>query len=225
MLRDAECQLVVGSRGAGKTTLLERKLAGNRRCVVWTTKREDFRAGYDQASNRRQLLSILRRNWNSKKGVRVCYRPREVKPGDDAPLIWELHHLVLMLKAAQDPYADGRDTRKLTLVVDEIQRCFPHHRPKGANAFRWAILEGRSWGLELIAATQRPTLIPPDFRDNVDEFYVMKVGGNTALDNVVSFVGRDHAERIRRLEKRQVLIIRDGRVAGPVANDVVQSLK
>ena len=215
--RDAECRLIVGHRGSGKSTLLASLLDGERRVIAWTTKREDF-ADMVTVRGLKDLKTALRRRWNTKKGFRIRYLVDHIEPGDEAAMIWELHSLTLFLKAIQEPYASGRDSRPIVFAVDEVQRAFPHSRPQGANAFRWAIEEGRSWGLRLWVATQRPTRIPPDFRDNVDKLYVLRLGGDTALKTVSDFTGKGHIPALRKLQKRQVLVFDEDGRHGPMSN-------
>jgi hypothetical protein len=130
------------------------------------------------------------------------------QPGKDEALIWALHHLVIFLKRVQGPYRDGADQRQLLLVIDEVQAFFPHQRPKGANAFRWAIEEGRSWGLRLWTATQRPTRIPPDFRDNLEYLYVLALGMGGGIEAIREFVGREEIKRLKGLKKHEVICYR-----------------
>lgn len=211
MKHDAKCAFIVGKRGAGKTTLLTALLKTNKRHIVTTTVPRDFKRGYIQCRSLNDIKAALKKNWN--KGFKICFR-MEHEAGDFDGPIKDLHDLSLFIQKVQDNYVKDIDSRRITLAVDEVTRQFPHNRPKGMDGFRTLILEGRNWGVNLVAATQRPTLIPPDFRDNVDDLFVLAVGGDNALEKVSEYVGREHKETVRALPKYRYLHFNDGQLIG-----------
>lgn len=181
---------------------MQQTLKDNRRLIAFAPIMRDFRAGYVQVSSIKALLKALQKRWET--GFRIAYRPSE---GDE---IAELHRVALLLKGAQAPYAHDRDNRQITLAVDEINLSFPHSRPAGIDGFKWAILQGRHWGINIVAATQRPQLVHPDLRDNADTWIVFALGGDQALSAVLAAHGRAHAEPLRALPNYHFIAFSDG---------------
>lgn len=211
MMHDAACRFLVGKRGAGKSTLLMAMLKSQKRLIVTTTVPRDFKRGFIQCETLTQVRDALKKNWA--KGFRICFRM--LHPLDDAiGPARDLHNLSILVKQVQENYALDRDSRRIHVAVDEITRQFPHQRPQGMDGFKWMILEGRNWGIDLTVATQRPTLLPPDFRDNIDDFFVLSVGGDTALQKVCEIVGAEHKEQVRSLQKYRYLHFHDGVLIG-----------
>lgn len=204
MPQDAGITFIVGRRGSGKTTKLELLLKGNRRCIVFAPIRRDFRAGFLQTDSLATVKRIMRRRWNDPRGFRIAYRP------PDGKCMAGLHHLSVMLRGIQKPYELDQDTRQITLAVDEANLGFPHSRPTGMDGFKFAILQGRHSGINIIAATQRPALVSPDLRDNADELYIFALGGDNSIARVVEVTGSQYKEPIRQLANHQYLHYADG---------------
>ena len=205
MKHDAGVTFITGRRGSGKTTWLTNALKTEGRVIVFSPIERDFRKGFDQVSDLRGLTAVLRRKWG--RGFRVKYTP----PETDAGMVKALHELTLLVRALQEPYAQDRDRRQITIAVDEANQAFPHHRPPGMDGFRWALLQGRNWGINIYAATQRPTLVHPDLRDNAERLIVFALMGDNALQAVTAAVGREHTDAIRKLENHQYIAFENGR--------------
>jgi len=89
----------------------------------------------------------------------------------------ELHKLSVYLWHAQAPYESGRDRKKLTLIVEEMDLSVPNHAtPKGMGGFKRLVLQGRHRGVEIIGVTQHPALVPIWFRINCAERYLFALG-------------------------------------------------
>lgn len=211
-MHDAKCRFLVGQRGSGKSTLMAQLMKGEKRLIVTTTVPRDFRRGFIQCTTVTQVRDALRANWQ--KGFKICLRMDHHDIEDQVGPVRDLHNLSILLRQVQDNYVRDIDTRRIHLYVDEITRQFPHTRPRGMDGFKWAILEGRNWGIDITVATQRPTLLPPDYRDNVDDLFVLSVGGDSALDSVVQYVGRGYRDRVRDLPKYQYLHFVGGQLIG-----------
>lgn len=204
MAHDASIIFLVGRRNSGKSTRLEILLKDNRRCIVFAPIRRDFRKGFLQTDSLASVKRIMRRRWNDPRGFRIAYRP------PDGKCIAGLHHLSVMLRGIQKPYELDEDTRQITLAVDEANLAFPHSRPAGMDGFKFAILQGRHSGINIIAATQRPALVAPDLRDNADEMYIFALGGDSSIARVVEVTGSQYKEAIRCLELHTFLHFNNG---------------
>ncbi len=211
MKHDAICRFAVGRRGAGKSTLFAELIKRESRVIVTTTVPRDFKRGFIQCRTIKEVRDALKKNWQ--KGFKICFRMLHDIEDMVGP-VRDLHNLSILLKKVQDNYVEDIDHRRIHLFVDEVTRPFPHSRPKGMDGFKWAILEGRNWGIDITVATQRPTLLPPDFRDNLDDLFVLAVGGANALESVCDYVGRTYREQVRDLQKYRYLHFSGGRLIG-----------
>lgn len=205
---DAEHTLVVGATGGGKSTLTMAMLAKATSTIAMTTKLHDYDAkdGWIQVKSVNGLMACLAAKFKAKEHFKVCYRV-PVGPDEMELPIKALDAVSRRLYTFMTPYAAKRHRRQIGLVVDEAHRFFPHNRPKGLNGFVWAISEGRAWGINILFATQRPTNIPPDFRDNVTNYYVLMLGGDRAKEVVRAFVGSE----LVLPEKYQYCLYRSGK--------------
>lgn len=220
MSKDAECDFIVGKRGMGKSTLLRGLVTKHPRVIVVTPAKADFVRGYLQAHNESQIVVHVRNHW--KRGFRIAYKP-QFEVDDEIGPIKALHRLVVYCKRLMQPYDDGQHNDKILIAVDEVTRFFPHHRPKGMNGFKWAILEGRHFGMNLLCATQRPTLIPPDFRDNVSRWFVLGCSGDAAKRAAELVGDTGEADQIRGQGKYRYRLYEDGDFRGDYTTRQVPS--
>jgi len=189
-MSEPEISLLVGSRGAGKTTILNEIIKPATFHIVMTTKPSGFtaRQGWKQVTTPDQLLEVLTKNYLSKK-LKICLRVL-AGPKEKILPIFTLDRVSNLLYQVQDMALRKNMLKPIGLTVDEAHRFYPHHRPKDMDGFDWVISEGREWGIHLIFATQRPTNVPPIFRDNVQNWYVLMLGGDTAIKTIKELVGR-----------------------------------
>ena len=165
MAKDAKITAVYGRRGSGKSTLVQSLLKGRKRVVVFDPMAEfASQRGFVRVSCFRDLVAALRKGWG--RGFKIAF-----VPDDDFKKV--LHGISHVLWGAQAPYDAGRDDRKVTLVVEEMNLCYPpKDLPAGQEGFVRAILQGRHRGIEIIGVTQRPALVHPNFRSNAHDTYV-----------------------------------------------------
>lgn len=193
-MSDAEHTVVVGVTGAGKSELTSALLKKARRVIAMTTKYTDYTAkdGYKQVTTVKALITALKgvRGGFVKGDFKICLRV-EAGPDDMGRPIKVMHDVSLFLHKLQENYARGLHQEQITLAVDESHRFYPHHRPKGMDGLTWVISEGRAWGINLLFITQRPSNMPPVFRDNATNMYVLLLGGGTGVTMLRSFLGKE----------------------------------
>lgn len=201
-MTEAEHTLIVGVTGGGKTTLAEALTAKCRRIIVMTTKpkAKAFSRGYLEATKSTEVISHLKRNWNSQKGFRIVWRVFST-PGDTSKQVKALDWLVKQLHKWQQGYADGKDNRQIVLNVDEVQSFFTHSAAAQGHAFNWAVSEGRDWGINLMVGTQRPANIHPIFRDNVTNLYSLVLAGDATINRVSECLGGNHKDILLKVKK------------------------
>ncbi|MET4701980.1 DNA helicase HerA-like ATPase [Constrictibacter sp. MBR-5] len=203
--KDARCIAVFGRRGAGKSTLVKSLVAGAGRLVVFDPMGEYARMpGYRRAASVGEVRKILRASWG--RGFRVAFVPEREH-------VKALHSLSALLWGAQIAYDDGRDTRKLLLVVEEANLGFPNRpmRP-GEDAFLRLILQGRHRGIEIIAVTQRPALVSPNFRSNAAETYCFALSDEIDLSTMRRMVGKAREAELRAMPVHHYFRVSNGTV-------------
>lgn len=205
MIKDAELLLVVGRRGSGKSTLTKGLLKGRPKVVAFDPRAEYGGRGWTVAYTRTEVLKAMKRDWA--RGFHIAYVP---PAGEE---IEALHKLTLICWAAQSPYEDGRDPRKLTLVVEEADLSFPATRlPSDLSGMQRVVNQGRHVGIEAIAVTQRPALISKNFRGNVATSYVFPLADEDDQMAMLKKLGSGWRERLRTLANHRCLMHRDGQV-------------
>lgn len=208
-MSEPEVSLVVGATGAGKTVLVTGLLKGAAFHIVMTTKPSGYSKaqGWRQVTTPAQLLELLTNNYLSKK-LKICLRV--IAGPKDAELpVFTLDRVSNILYHVQDLARKKGMLKQIGLTVDEAHRFYPHHRPKGMDGFNWVVSEGREWGIHLIFATQRPTNVPPIFRDNVKNWYVLMLGGDTAIKTIKELVGKS----LKPVEQYHYALYRGGVLA------------
>lgn len=205
MKKDAELFLVVGRRGSGKSTLTKGLLKGRPKVVVFDPRAEYGGRGWTVAYTRSEVLKAMTRDWQ--RGFHIAYVP----PANEE--IEALHKLTLICWRAQSPYAEGRDPRKLTLVIEEADLSYPvTGLPKHLPGMQNTANRGRHVGIECIAVTQRPALISKNFRGNVATSYVFPLADEDDQAAMLKKLGRAWRERLRTLANHRCLMHRDGQV-------------
>ncbi|MDO8840427.1 MAG: hypothetical protein Q7V31_16055 [Parvibaculum sp.] len=205
MRKDAELIQIFGRRGSGKSTLTKGLLKGRPKVVVFDPRAEYVGSGWTVTHSRTELLKAMRRGWS--RGFRIAYVPPS---GDE---IEALHKLTLICWAAQSPYEDGRDTRKLTLVVEEADLSYPSRQlPVHLSGMTRVVNQGRHVGIECIAVSQRPAQISATYRANVATSYLFALAADVDRQEMLRLIGRDYADRLRTLPAHRALVHENGQV-------------
>jgi len=210
VIKDAKCTAIFGRRGSGKSTLTRRLIVDCFRLVVLDPMREYGGKGWQQVTTLDQLHRAVKRGWQA--GFRVSYTPA----GD---LIDALNALSRYLWAAQAPYDHGRDRRKLTLVVEEMNLAFPNHAlPPGKNAFLQLILQGRHRGIEIIGVSQAPALLSTNFSRNCADLYIFPLGLGDDRTVIERQIGKQHGASVAALTPHKFLHVTESGTVESGAN-------
>ncbi len=197
--KDARMIAVYGRRGSGKSTRVKRITARCRRLVVFDPCDEYAReAGLKRVTRYQSLLDAIARGW--RRGFRVAFVP---EPGLEAI---QLSDIASILWKVQRPYELGRDARKLTLVVEEMDLSYPVRAlPAEFNGMPRLCNQGRHVGIEIIGVTQRPAQISATFRGNVAESYVFPLAWAEDRNAILAIIGREHAAALAALRDHEYL--------------------
>lgn len=198
--KDAKIIGVWGGRGSGKSTRVKELVYKNSRLIVfdpigdWTSER-----GFVGCADMKSLLTALKRRWNS--GFRlVLTAPRGVDPRS------LLERLAMVLFRVQEPYFNGKDTRKITLVVEEMALSYPE-RTLGQNerSFMELCNLGRHSGIEIIGISQRIAEVKKNFVGNCAEHFFFRMGAAVDVQTAGQFMGSEHKQSLKNLKDHEFL--------------------
>ncbi len=205
MKKDAEMIGVWGRRGSGKSTKMRNLTQGrNRIIVVDPMEGHDYmKAGYKPVRNMQQLYKHLKQNWDTGFKVVICAT---------ANTAWgfmlELAHSLFVI---QSPYKRGKDSRKITLVVDEMSICVPNKtmsddEKKVLHLFN----AGRHSGIEIIGASQRLAQVHGDFRGNTSQDFFFAQRSHLDYTAAKQLLGNENEAKLRALGEYEYLHFKDG---------------
>lgn len=205
-MKDAGCLGVWGRRGSGKTTCVKALLKVRPRVICFDPMRDYAPGGrWRRADTLGGVLDHLKATWHG--SFRISYVP----PGDHVAALSRLADLCWQ---AQAPYDEGRDTRQLTLVVEEMNLSCPSYPlPREYQGFSRAVLQGRHRGIEIIGVSQRPALVSKDFRAQLTESYVLPLADVDDQAAILRQIGRQHADQLRALKPHHYIRFAEGEVS------------
>lgn len=160
---------VVGASGSGKSSYVKRLLKKERRVVIFDPMDEYSAEGAKRCTSIAQLQAEMRKSFNK---FRLAYVPPS---GNEAQALNRLSHLCLK---AQEPFKGQKTGSQLTMVIEEMNTCFPVHGGDAkAKAFAEICSRGRHSFIHVIGVTQRFAEVSTRFRGNLTECVVFRQQG------------------------------------------------
>lgn len=197
--------LIAGGRGSGKTTLARRLVSARPRLVVMDPLDDYGGMGFALARTVRGVARGLAKYWAG--GFRIRYVP----PPEHEPEA--LHALSVLLRKAQQPYKDGRESRPVTLVVEEMNLSFPNRTlPARLSGFPELCSRGRHYGIEVFGVTQRLAEVHTRFRGNAAVHYYLRPDDHADLTAACAKIGPQHRQTLMAMENHRFLRFEQGRV-------------
>lgn len=170
---------VWGASGSGKSSYVKRHIERARRVVVFDPLEEY--PGLKRVRTVDEVRVAMRDDWN---GFRVGFVP---KSGQEARALSSLSRLLIR---AQEPFKAGRSKKTITLVVEEMNTCFPVHGGAAkAPGFAEICSRGRHFGLNVIGVAQRIAEVDTRFRGNCTETVVFRQKGPRDMQAAAAELG------------------------------------
>jgi len=158
---------VWGASGSGKSSYVKQRIASARRVVILDPLQEY--PGFKHVHSVDDVRQAMRADWS---GFRVALVPRA---GQEAKTLSALSRLLIR---AQAPYRGKKRGKLLTLVVEEMNTCFP---VAGGAAkcpgFAEICSRGRHSWIEAVGVSQRIAEVDTRFRGNCTETVVFRQKG------------------------------------------------
>lgn len=207
MNKDAKIIGVWGGRGSGKSTRIKELVKYESRVIAVDPVGEYHEAGFQSYKTHQGLYKALRAAWNT--GFKFALDVSE-HPDMQASFL----KLSRDLRQIQRPYYDGKDSRKITLVVDEMSLLVPN-RAMSANErdFLMMINVGRHYGVEIIGASQRLAQVHTDFRGNCAENYYFRTTAHVDKNAARQILGPTKADELALLQPHEYIHMADGQIS------------
>lgn len=161
---------VWGRSGSGKSSYVKKRIKRGRRIVIFDPLDEYGREGFRSIGpSVDQVRGAMRRNW---RGFRIAYVP---PVGKEVQALSILSNLLL---AAQGNFKNGTSSAGITLVVEEMNTCFPvAGGAEKCRGFAEICSRGRHYGIEVLGVSQRIAEVATRFRGNCTETVVFPQKG------------------------------------------------
>ena len=198
---------VWGRSGSGKSAYIKKLIKGKRRVVVFDVMDEYAPLGFKVIRGDLDAVRVaMRDNW---QGFKIAYVP----PANVETRA--LSALSRLLLRAQEPYRQTGKGSGLTLVVEEMNKCFSiaTGQAQGAKASGFAEIcsRGRHYGITVYGASQLVSEVSMRFRGNCDETVSFAQKGPRPTAAAAAEIGCD-VSRIQELTKLHYLHEVDGSI-------------
>ncbi len=202
----AKLVCVFGCRGSGKSTVAKALVKDRPKVIVFDVMGEYTGGKFVRCNTLSEVKDAMRARWS--EGFQISYVPPNGTYHVEA-----LHELALLVWQVQATYEDGRDSRMLTLVIEEAHMGFPNTQlPRDQQGMVQLVTLGRHRGIEGIAITQRPALLNTVYRSCAPQSYIFALDHEDDQASVVKTVGREHAEAVRTMPDFNFLLRERGSV-------------
>lgn len=195
---------VVGASGSGKSSYVKKLLKASPRVVILDVMDEYKAEGFKPCTSIAQLQDEMRKSFNK---FRLAYVPPS---GNEAQALNRLSHLCL---AAQKPFKGERKGSQLTMVIEEMNTCFPVHGGEAkAPAFAEVCSRGRHSYIHVIGVSQGLAEISTRFRRNLTECVILRQQGGNDIAAAANATGATKAQ-ITALRNLQYLVSKQGEIS------------
>lgn len=207
MKKDAKNEGYWGGRGAGKSTGVKERVEKEKRLIVFDPIGDYAKEkGFLKVGTLKHLYKTIKNRWHS--GFRLALT---VPRGTDAQAM--LNELSNALFVIQQPYFDGKDPRKIVLVVEEMAVSYPEKTlGKSERGFMDLINLGRHYGVSIIGVSQRIAEVKKNFVGNCAAHHFYRMGAAVDYQAATALVGREHLDTLKGLQTHEYLRFEQGQV-------------
>ncbi|MGD1880016.1 MAG: helicase HerA domain-containing protein [Kiloniellaceae bacterium] len=197
---------VWGRSGSGKSTYVKGLIAARSRVVVFDPLDEYGKLrGFVTLRSVEALRIEMAKRWRG--GFKLAYVPPSMQEAA------ALDRLSLLCLRAQVPFRDGKDRRQLTLVVEEMNLCFPvNGLPGELRGFGEICSRGRHYGIEVVGVSQRIAEVATRFRGNCTATVVFAQQGPRDLRAAADALGFADPVEVRGLGDHEYLRAENGTI-------------
>lgn len=199
MNKDAKIIGIWGGRGSGKSTRIKELIKPLSRVIVIDPTGEYIREkGFTSYKTLKGLYTAIKKHWN--KGFKVSLDLSHEM--DKQKIVRQLSRDLLKIQA---PYFENRDSRKISLVLDEMSLLVPNQAMKpNEREFLELCNLGRHYGVEIIGASQRLAQVHTDFRGNTAENYYLRMMEHRDIQAAKGSIGQ-HALELAQMKPHEYL--------------------
>lgn len=201
MSKNAKLIGIYGGRGQGKSTWVKDRLKKYPRVIVFDPMDEYGNIqNYKRATSIAEVLKLMIKGKALK--YNIAYVPRRGVTYPES-----LYELISQLFRFQQPYKEGRSSRQLCLVIEEMNLSVPSRQLPASiqDDITSAFAQGRHWGLEIIGVTQRPKMVMPNFRSLAEIEVIFKLTDYDDIATLDRKMPPAWRGKIYALEKHQFL--------------------
>lgn len=181
------------------------KSMGADRVVVFDVQEEYSGRGWTRCYDLDAVRDAMVANWSGK--FKISFVP------PDGETVEAFHWFCKLIWQAQEPYHQGRDDRKILIIIEEADTAIPNQKlPRKYSAAIGMINRGRHRGIDAIAITQRPALIMATYRSNVSSSYVLPLAFQNDKNVILEMIGRQFHRELSEMPNFSFLKIVDGQV-------------
>lgn len=201
MKKDAEIIGIWGCRGSGKTTRQIELMEGRDRVIVLDPLNSFKAKGFTRVRSLNALYKAMRAGWST--GFKLILSTGS----SEEQCLAVMRQLSIDLFTIQKFYYAEKDSRKITLVLDEAHKFFPNRRmtPAEQEPLENIICLGRHYGIEMLAASQRLAKVWTEYRGNCSQHYFFMQGDHTDISAVLSIIGADRRDELRGLQTHEYM--------------------
>jgi len=208
MEKDANRIGIWGGSGSGKSTRLKELLAKDPYPQIVLDPLDDWRTNkkYKTVHSPAELFREVKKRWFTKFMIVYAVDLRKIDPQSAIDTVSK--GLFLM----QEPYNQGKDSRMINLIVDEMADFYPNKMSMQSNEFYHLSRKGRHYGVNIYGASQRLAEVHTSFRGNARENYFFRQDSAVDVQRALQSLGTEHKEALLSLKDHEYLHKEQGRV-------------
>lgn len=200
--RQGEHVALIGPTGAGKTTLATNILPKQKYVTALATKPRDEVV----SALRRQGYFLLREWRETRPDFHPDVYPRRILWPNSVGLVEANKQRKIFLPALHGMFREGG----WTIFIDETTYFVDEQMLKLRAQYRDLLARGRSVGISVVSATQRPAYVPREMYDQSTHLFFWQDNDEANLDRLssISYVNRNRIkEIIPRLPRHETLYV------------------